>query len=190
MLDRDSTPNLFHPAVRGEADLRSATVGAVRIEDSDADGVNDLVASDSPKGTVGRRCAVNLRKRHDLTTATNGIPPTELSETGGAFRAVVRGEIFGVRHARFGAELKSSSGRQRLCGGPYVERARQSDPVAIYLFLTAGMSIDAKDKDGVTAMEAAKQGGHQSVIDLIEGAKLEAAQKKKEKEEEDKKAKE
>jgi hypothetical protein len=63
----------------------------------------------------------------------------------------------------------------------YVERARQSDPVAVYLFLTSGMSIDAKDKDGVTAMEAAKQAGHQSVIDLIEGARLEAAQKKKEK---------
>jgi len=50
----------------------------------------------------------------------------------------------------------------------FVKCARESDAVAVELFLTAGMNPDAKDSRGVTALEAATQAGHSDVITLFE----------------------
>ena len=50
----------------------------------------------------------------------------------------------------------------------FVKCARESDMVAVELFLTAGMNPNAKDSSGVTALEAATQAGHTDIIELFE----------------------
>lgn len=52
----------------------------------------------------------------------------------------------------------------------FVERARQSDVVAVELFLTAGMNPNAKDEGGVTALRAAKEAGHKNIMELLKEA--------------------
>ena len=49
----------------------------------------------------------------------------------------------------------------------FVERARQSDAVAVYLFLMAGMNPEAKDKNGDTALKVAEKAGHEHVVKLF-----------------------
>jgi len=50
----------------------------------------------------------------------------------------------------------------------FVERARQSDEVAVDLFLMARMNLNAKDINGVTALGAAEEAGHENIIALLE----------------------
>jgi len=52
----------------------------------------------------------------------------------------------------------------------FVERARQSDAVAVELFLTTGMNPGAKDENGVTALTAAKEAGHNRIVGLLKEA--------------------
>jgi len=50
----------------------------------------------------------------------------------------------------------------------FVKCARESDAVAVELFLTAGMNPNAKDNGGVTALEAATKAGHSDIVALFE----------------------
>ena len=52
----------------------------------------------------------------------------------------------------------------------FVQCARECDVVAVKLFLTAGMNPNAKDKDGVTALAAASEGGHNDVMAVLQEA--------------------
>jgi ankyrin repeat protein len=52
----------------------------------------------------------------------------------------------------------------------FVGCARESDVVAVKLFLTAGMNPNAKDKDGVTALAAASEAGHNDVMAVLKEA--------------------
>ena len=49
----------------------------------------------------------------------------------------------------------------------FVNRAKQSDVVAVNLFLTAGMNPNARDNDDNTALIAAKKAGHEDIVQLL-----------------------
>ena len=55
----------------------------------------------------------------------------------------------------------------------FVNGARQSDAVAVQLFLTAGMNPAAKDGDGMTALAAANEAGHSKIVELLADAEAE-----------------
>ena len=50
----------------------------------------------------------------------------------------------------------------------FVKCAKESDVVAVKLFLTAGMNPEARDTNGITALAAAKKAGHTDIIKLLE----------------------
>jgi hypothetical protein len=52
----------------------------------------------------------------------------------------------------------------------FVQCARESDMVAVELFLTAGMNPSARDSGGTTALEAATQAGHLEIVEVLEYA--------------------
>ena len=52
----------------------------------------------------------------------------------------------------------------------FVNRATECDLVAVKLFLTAGMNPNAKNKDGITAFEAATDAGHEEIAALLKDA--------------------
>jgi len=49
----------------------------------------------------------------------------------------------------------------------FVNRARESDAVAVKLFLTAGMNPNARDKDDNTALKAATEAGHDDIVQIL-----------------------
>jgi ankyrin repeat protein len=55
----------------------------------------------------------------------------------------------------------------------FVRSARESDIVAVRLFLNAGMKRDAKDSNGVTALEAATRAGNSKIVKILEEADTE-----------------
>lgn len=55
----------------------------------------------------------------------------------------------------------------------FVKCARESDTVAVKLFLNAGMNPHAKDGNGTTALAAATQAGHSDIVDLLKEASAE-----------------
>jgi ankyrin repeat protein len=52
----------------------------------------------------------------------------------------------------------------------FVKCAKESDAVAVNLFLIAGMNPNAKDSNGITALKAATEAGHTEVIELLKEA--------------------
>ncbi len=52
----------------------------------------------------------------------------------------------------------------------FVECARESDLVAVNLFLAAGMNPNAGNSEGVTALMAAKEGGHENIVKTLKKA--------------------
>lgn len=52
----------------------------------------------------------------------------------------------------------------------FVTCARESDVVAVKLFLTAGMNPNARGKDGLGALAAASEAGHSDIVALLQEA--------------------